>query len=261
MEAIYGSGGELDLVVTLRDEQAVNKAGRVYLDDFCSIHGLQLIKTKHVNDFDVIDAIKSHEIDWLFIIGWSQIANSDILNAPKFGVIGMHPTLLPEGRGRAAIPWAILKGLKETGVTMFKLDSGVDTGKIIDQLVIPLSPKITATDLYAKVNQGHISLIKKVFPLLQSGIAKFRIQDESLATEWPGRSPKDGIINTDGSVYDAERLVRAVTRPYPGAFYYNDKQKIIVWKAEVKKTKIVSDSQLSISFKDGVLHCIEWEKV
>ena len=127
MEAIYDVGGNLDFAMTLHDEQSKNKSGRVYIDSFCKKHGVKLYKSSHVNNSDVVKAIKSHEIDWLFIIGWSQIASKELLEAPKKGVLGMHPTLLPEGRGRAAIPWAIIKGLDRTGVTLFKLDEGVDT--------------------------------------------------------------------------------------------------------------------------------------
>ncbi|NTW63635.1 MAG: methionyl-tRNA formyltransferase [Chlorobiaceae bacterium] len=261
MEAIYESGGKLDLVMTLKDEQAVNKSGRVYLDDFCSVHGIELIKSTHVNNTDVIEAIKLHKLDWLFIIGWSQIAKDTVLHAPKFGVLGMHPTLLPVGRGRAAIPWAILKGLNETGVTMFKLDSGIDSGEIIDQIIIPLSPHITATELYGKVNIAHATLMKQVFHQLQLGTATFRSQDESLVSEWPGRSPEDGAINMDGSVYDAERLVRGITRPYPGAFIFRNGCKIIVWKSEVLNATDIKESEFCISFKDGVLRCLEWEVV
>jgi methionyl-tRNA formyltransferase len=261
MEAIYEMGGKLDLVMTLKDEQAVNKSGRVYLDDFCSSHGIELLKARHVNNAEVIEAFKTHDLDWLFIIGWSQIAGDAVLDAPRLGVLGMHPTLLPVGRGRAAIPWAILKGLDETGVTMFKLDSGVDTGEIVDQMVIPLSPQVTATELYDDVNQAHISLMKKVFPKLESGKAKFRVQDEFLATEWPGRSPEDGAIDLEGSVYDAERLVRAVTHPYPGAFLLKDGRKVVVWKAEVLNLAQECCSIHHLSFRDGVLCFLEWDVV
>ena len=123
-------GGKIDLLITLKDNKAVDKSGRIYLDEIALKHDVPLLKIKDVNDKEVIEALIKHDIDWLFIIGWSQIARSDLLNTPKKGCIGMHPTLLPVGRGRAAIPWTIIKGLDKTGVTMFKLDEGVDTGDI-----------------------------------------------------------------------------------------------------------------------------------
>ena len=143
IEEIYRINGQLSFLITLKDEKAKNKSGRVYLDEFAKEHNLQVLKIDNINDQIVIDTIKKNNIDWLFIIGWSQIAKKELLDAPNKGCIGMHPSLLPVGRGRAAIPWAILKCLDCTGVTLFKLDEGVDTGEIIGQLSIPLSNRTT----------------------------------------------------------------------------------------------------------------------
>ena len=124
IEAIYDLGGRLELMVTLRDDLARGESGRAYLDDLAREHGVPLLKVGHINDPEVPEALARHRIDWLFIIGWSQIAGEAVLKAPARGCIGMHPTLLPEGRGRASVPWAILKGLDRPGVSMLRLDSG-----------------------------------------------------------------------------------------------------------------------------------------
>lgn len=257
IEEIFKIGGKLDLFITLKDEKAKNKSGRIYLDDLAEKHKVPLLKINHINDQEVIDAIKKYEIDWLFIIGWSQIAGEEVLNAPTFGCIGMHPTLLPVGRGRAAIPWAILKGLEQTGVTMFKLDKGVDTGDIIGQGIIPLSEQTTATELYQKVDEMHVQLIRDYWSAIVDGRVQLREQDNSIATEWPGRKPSDGEIFTNMRMTEAERLVRAVTRPYPGAFYYADGQKVIVWKAKVQE----EPSDMGIKLADGYLIPLEYEVV
>ncbi|MBR9907053.1 MAG: methionyl-tRNA formyltransferase [Gammaproteobacteria bacterium] len=256
MEALYQAGGQLSFAMTLEDDQAVNKSGRVYLDEFCAERDIPLLKSRHVNNQDVIDAVREHELDWLFIIGWSQIASSQVLNAPKRGVLGMHPTLLPTGRGRAAIPWAILKGLDKTGVTLFKLDTGVDTGPIVDQVEIPLSASTDAGNLYGLVDEAHVELMKKVVPALMADELVLREQDDRLATEWPGRKPEDGEINLQGSVYDAERLVRAVTRPYPGAFVMVDGKRYVIWRAEVLD---IDDDSFGLQFADGFLKALEYE--
>jgi len=253
MEAIYEVGASLDLVVTLPDEQATAKSGRVYVDDFCGAHGIPLLKSRHVNDAAVGQAIQNHGIDWLFIIGWSQIANEAVLAAPTRGVLGIHPTLLPQGRGRAAVPWAILKRLERTGVTLFKLDAGVDTGPIIAQREIPLNPRITATELYNHVNVAHAVLMREAIPKLAMGDLKPREQDHSAATEWPGRTPEDGEIDLDGSVLDAECLVRAVTRPYPGAFFLRDGQQVVVWRAHVETDATIVPGTPVLTFADGTL--------
>ncbi|MDN7124520.1 methionyl-tRNA formyltransferase [Pseudidiomarina sp. 1APP75-32.1] len=256
MEAIHEAGGKLSFAMTLEDNQAVNKSGRIYLDEFCDRYGIPVLKSRHVNNQNVIDAIKEHELDWLFIIGWSQIASEQVLDAPKRGVLGMHPTLLPIGRGRAAIPWAILKGLNKTGVTLFKLDTGVDTGPIVDQIEIPISSTTDAQDLYQLVEAAHVELMRKTVPALLADELELREQDHSLATEWLGRRPEDGEINLDGSVYDAERLVRAVTRPYPGAYAVLDGVKYVIWRAEIIDPE---DGEFGLRFFDGWLKALEYD--
>lgn len=257
MDAIYQVGGNLSFAASLPDQKAINKSGRVYIDNFCLQKGIPLLKTPHINDKSVVDAIRAAEVDWLFIIGWSQIANMSILRAPKCGVIGAHPTLLPIGRGRAAIPWAILKSLPETGVTLFKMDEGIDTGPILAQQVIELSPFETATTLYDKVNNAHIEIIRNFIPNLRENNLNLIQQDESIATIWPSRSPEDGKIDLSGSVLDAERLVRAVTHPYPGAYYYEGEKKIVVWKASAQ---VQSQEGLKfLKFKDGFLKLIDYD--
>ena len=260
MEAIYEIGGTLDLAVTLPDDRAAGKSGRVYIDAFCAAHGVPLVKSNNVNDDAVVDAITRAGIDWLFIIGWSQIARERVLSAPRLGVLGMHPSLLPIGRGRAAIPWAILKRLDRTGVTLFKLDGGIDTGEILDQVEIPLTPETDAAALYADVDAAHVALIKSACPRLLAGALRPQRQDEAAATFWPGRKPEDGQIDLAGSVADAECLVRAVTRPYPGAYFVRDGRRFTVWRARIADPGEVCGTDLCLPFHDGTLRCLEWEE-
>lgn len=253
IEEIYKISGKLDLLITLKDDLARDKSGRIYLDDISKEHNVPLLKIKNINDQEVIDALKKYNIDWLFIIGWSQIAKKELLETPTKGCIGMHPTLLPVGRGRAAIPWAIIKGLDKTGVTLFKLDEGVDTGDIIGQEVIKMTSDITATELYDKVNQAHIRLISKYWEDIINNTITLTKQDEASATEWPGRTPEDGEIFSHMTMDEADRLVRAVTHPYPGAFYRNGDKTVRIWSAETDKT------YGEIKLKDGYLTPIEYE--
>lgn len=259
LEAIYEIGGTVDLLVSLPDEMAGQKSGRIYLDDFAQRHRIALFKTRHINDEAARAALAEARLDWLFIVGWSQIAGPEVLAIPRQGVIGMHPTLLPQGRGRAAIPWAILKGLDKTGVTMFQMDSGVDTGPIIAQVEVPLGPDTDASELYAAIDAAHVKLMRSAFPQLAAGTISLSPQNEEAATIWPGRKPEDGRIDLTASVYDAERLVRAVTRPYPGAFVDDGHVRTIIWQAEVAGNTHAPTSA-SLSFRDGVLVLKDWER-
>lgn len=258
MDAIHEVGGRLDLAITLEDDMVRTKSGRVYLDDVCRDREIELVKIRNINQPAAIDAVLSREIDWLFIIGWSQIARAEMLAAPRRGALGMHPTLLPQGRGRAAIPWAILKQLDKTGVTLFQLDAGVDTGPILAQREIALTPSTDAASLYHAVDAAHADLMRGVFPDLVADAVTPRPQDEAGATEWPGRTPEDGRIDRQGSVRAAERLVRATTRPYPGAFTEVDGKTITIWRCEIGPASGTTQD-LTIAFDDGRLHCLEWE--
>jgi methionyl-tRNA formyltransferase len=255
IKKILDMGGNLDLLITLKDEKAKNKSGRIYLDNIAKENNIPLLKINNINDSEAVNEIKEKDIDWLFIIGWSQIARCEVLNAPKKGCIGMHPTLLPKGRGRASVPWAILKGLDKTGVTMFRLDEGVDTGDILGQIEIPLHNKITATELYEKVNQTHIELIEKYWDDIVNDNLTLKKQDDTLATIWEGRKPEDGELNGNMTIDEAERLVRAVTHPYPGAFYYEKEKKVTVWSAEVSD----HPQENNLKLKDGYLNFLEYE--
>lgn len=260
MEQIDEVGGRLDVVVTLRDDLARNKSGRVFVDDFCAQHGSELVKIRHINDEDALTALRRADLDWLFIIGWSQIAGKEALETPRKGVLGIHPTLLPIGRGRAAIPWAILKGLPETGVTLFQLEEGVDTGPIMAQERIPIASDETATTLYQRVAEAHRTLIHRVWDDLVSNRLIPQQQDHTKATTWPARKPEEGRITAAMSMEEAERLVRAVTHPYPGAFWdAPDGRRLRVWEGSHLARTPPSRSGVLIELRDGVYEAIDYE--
>lgn len=255
MEEIYAIGGRLSLAMTLPDDVSTVKSGRVFIDEFCAEKGIPLVKSRTVNDAEVVSSVADAGIDWLFIIGWSQIAHRAILKTPNRGCIGMHPTLLPQGRGRASIPWAILKGLDETGVTMFVLDEGVDTGPILAQSKIPLTPGTTASDLYRDVQETHRTLIRETWQDLSIGGLTAIPQDPYAGSTWPGRTPMDGRIHPDMKTGDALRLVRATTRPYPGAFWKAGGEIIRTWAAQ--ETTAPGDRPW-IRCSDGILEATDY---
>ena len=229
IEEIYRVGGRLNLIITLDDDRAQTKSGRVSLDAIAARHAVPLVKVSHINEPKAITALQERAIDWLFIIGWSQIAGTEVLDTVRRGAIGMHPTLLPVGRGRAPIPWAILLALPETGVTMFQLDEGVDTGPIIAQEVLPLDPDETATRLYERVARAHRHLIAQTWDAFEQDNVRLVAQDESRATTWAARRPADGELSQEMEVGEFDRLVRATTRPYPGAFLQTDGGVLRIW--------------------------------
>jgi methionyl-tRNA formyltransferase len=232
LAAAAEAGAEVAAVVTLPGPIDPNRSGQCSFDEIAEQLGASLVETADVNAPDTIAAIREADPDLIFVVGWSQLVMDEFIGIPRHGVFGMHPTLLPRHRGRAAIPWAILSGLAKTGVTLFEIDDGTaDSGPILGQVEIPIAHDETATTLYEKVTDAHLQLVREVVPRLLDGTAERVPQDTRRASSWPKRTPADGIIDWETRAPYLYDWVRAQTRPYPGAFTYLGEEKLVVWRA------------------------------
>jgi methionyl-tRNA formyltransferase len=233
MLAAAGAGADVVAVVTLpEDGPEPRPSGWCSFTDPASDLDAELIVTKDVNSLDTIHQLRQHAPDMVFVVGWSQLVREAFLEVAPEGIFGMHPTLLPKHRGRAPIPWAIISGLTKTGVTLFEIaDPTADSGGIVGQVEVPIAPDETATTLYAKVSRAHLDLVRTYMPSLIDGTAGRVRQDESRASHWTRRSPRDGIIDWNSRASFLDAWIRGQTRPYPGAFTFLDDVKIVIWRA------------------------------
>ena len=232
IDACADAGVEIAGIVTLPGPIDANRSGQCAFDEVANRHGATLVESADVNDGETVDAVRRLDPDLVFVVGWSQLVRGDFISTAARGVFGMHPTLLPRHRGRAAIPWAILSGLAKTGVTLFEIvDSTADSGPIVAQVEVPIARDETATTLYEKVATAHVELVREFAPLLAVGTAPRTPQDASRASAWPRRTPADGIIDWETRAPYVWDWVRAQTRPYPGAFTYLGNDKVTVWSA------------------------------
>ena len=178
-------------------------------------YNIPVIGVKKINEH--FEEIKVTNPTALLVCGWSQLIKEDFLNS--FPCIGMHPTLLPERRGRCPITWTLIDGLKESGVTIFYLDKGVDSGDIIFQRKFTIDSRDIAQDLINKVNRLLIEMFSELlenFPEVPR-----EKQDESLATYKELRREEDDEIDLDWSLDEIDRFIRAHTSPYPLAYVKN----------------------------------------
>ncbi len=147
----------------------------------------------------------------------TDIMPESILNYPKFGTIMYHPSLLPRHRGGSAINWAVISGEKKTGVTIIWPDKGLDTGPILLQREVDISPDDTVGSLYFnKLFPLGIAAILESVRLIKKGIAPRIHQDESLATYEGLCTEKDGLIDWRQPAEKVYNLIRG-TNPQPGA--------------------------------------------
>ena len=234
-EALKVKGAEVSAIVTLSD-----KAKTVMYDGIeknkWKESGVPVYEVDNINKNK--DLLKKLAPDLIFVVGWRQIINKDILDIPKKGVIGFHPTLLPIGRGPAPIINSILKNFKTSGVTMFYLSEGLDDGDIVGQERFDIQPLDHATEVYEKVIEGGKELISKYLPLLIKGKAPRIAQDDSKASIFEKPSLKDNKIDFDkDGLEQIHRKIRALSKPYRGTYIEKDGKKLVLWRSELEIEK------------------------
>jgi len=232
LEAAADVGAEIVGVVTLPGPIDPNRSGQCSFDEVAARLGAGLHETRDVNSLETLNAIRRLEPELIFVVGWSHLVHDPLIALASEGVFGMHPTLLPQHRGRAPIPWTILSGLGRTGVTLFEIvDAAPDSGSIVGQVTLDVARDETATTLFARIAQAHVELTRELVPQLLARTAPRIPQDLTRASSWPKRAPADGIIDWETRAPSLYDWVRAQTRPYPGAFTWLDDEKVVVWRA------------------------------
>ena len=233
LKTILENNWNISVVFSYDDSKKEKISDFISLDELCSKYNLQNIKVDKINAQNNIEIIKKIEPDIILVMGWSQLLNSEIISIPKIGVIGSHPTELPKYRGRAPIPWSILKGLKTSALTFFFIEEGTDSGDILDQRSFKLSSNDDATSVYKKVESVGKEMIQDNLTKLQNGNYTRKKQDVSNFIEnWEKREPQDGIIDWSKNSQEIHTLIRATTHPYPGAYTIFNGSKLIIWGAE-----------------------------
>jgi methionyl-tRNA formyltransferase len=213
--------------------------------------------------YNYIDYIRNLDPDLIVVCGYKYILPGEIFNIPKFRTINIHPSYLPNYRGQHVINWAIVNGESETGVTIHYIDKGIDTGDIIVQRKVPILFEDTASTLSDKIYLEASELLRYILNNISSEKAlKAKKQNDSKASYFRPRTPQDGRIDWSRDGIDVYNLIRALVKPWPGAYTYMKNKKIIFWSARFEACSHdfspgtiidISDSNLIISVNNGKL--------
>jgi len=194
--------------------------------------GYPVFEIERINEENLL--IEGLKPDIIMMCGWRQMVDNKILQLPPKRVIGFHPTLLPYGRGPAPIINSILLGVERSGLTMFYVNDGTDTGDIIGQEEFTILEDDYALDVYNKIIDSGKVLIKKYLPLIAIGKNSCIPQNEKDAYVFPVRNLNDNKIDLENDNCDMIiKKIRAFSKPYDGAYIIKDNKKIVFWKAEI----------------------------
>ena len=194
--------------------------------------GLDVYQPQRVKETEFIEKLKEMNHDAIVVIAFGQILPKAILDMPKYGCINVHASLLPKYRGAAPIQWSVIDGEKETGVTTMYMNEGLDTGDIIDKVVVPIDKKETGGSLFDKLAIEGGKLILKTLIELENGTAVRTPQDDS-KSNYAGMINKQlGKIDFNKSANEIERLIRGLN-PWPSAYTKMDGKTLKIWDADV----------------------------
>lgn len=197
---------------------------------FASEHSLDCKTIEQgMNDPGLLETVTAWNPDAFLVVGWyHMIPKSWRKIAPAYG---LHASLLPDYSGGAPLVWAMINGETKTGITMFQMDDGVDSGPIVGQAEEPIHPDDTIATLYARIEERGLELLVSALPRLADGSATLQPQPLQGRQVMPQRSPEDGRIDWRKSSQVVDRFVRAQTKPYPGAFTIHKSDRLIIWAA------------------------------
>lgn len=186
-------------------------------------HNIPVFQPEKIRRPEAIDELKQWDVDAYIVAAFGQILPQALLDIPPHGSINVHASLLPRWRGAAPIQAVIRAGDAETGITIMKMDAGLDTGPMLSQRAIPIAPDETGQTLHDKLAALGGDLLIETLPGYFDGILQPIPQDDSLSTLAPRISKDEGRIDWNTPAEQIERMVRAFT-PWPGTFtHWNGK--------------------------------------
>lgn len=202
-------------------------------NNFLDIPNLQINK----NDWAAVKQFISElQPDLGIVAGFSYLLPSQILNTVKLGFWNLHAGKVPEYRGGSPLNWQLINGESEIGISVLKITNGIDDGPILGQATFQIQDSDSINDLHKKANTSFSELLPKLLVNPNHSIMHASTQDESRATYWHQRSDEDGYLNPFlQSAKQIDRIVRAITKPYPGAWFKVNNEKIRVFKTRLSK--------------------------
>lgn len=237
LRRLHDKGFEISVIVSLTPSQAEANHVSGYFDfeEFAKQNDIPIYYPEEYSmstDRD-LDHFESLSADLMIVNGWQRLVPGAILETFPYGALGVHGSAygLPKGRGRSPLNWSLIEDLDRFLLSVIRLDSGVDSGDLVDTKKFEINDHDNIRTLYYKTAIATQRILTEHLPEILSGEYEFQSQSGE-PTYYPKRNPDDGGIHWQSRTADIHNLVRAVTRPYPGAFTCYEEERIYVWEAQ-----------------------------
>ena len=203
-------------------------------------HGIDVERINIVSGVEAFrEMILKLKPDLFIVSSFRNILDKKLLSLPKLGAINLHMSLLPKYRGPHPENWAIINNEKTVGFTVHYIDEGIDTGDIIVQSEIAILPEDDILTLTFKLAEKAPELLVKVLKDFEMFKLQCKPQNESMKSFFPPRKQEDGLIDWKKKSIEIYNLVRALARPYPGAFTFIKGKKVTILRTK----QIISDKE------------------
>ena len=206
-----------------------NKVAASPVKEFALSRGLPVHQPNRIKTDEAIELFRSHAADVAVVVAYGRILPRSFLEAPKYGCVNVHFSLLPKYRGAAPVNWAIVNGERETGVTTMVIEPELDSGPILLQRSTPIGDRDTAPILLQRLSEIGAELLSTTLRDLTQ--IKPRVQNHEEATFAPLLEKDHGVIDWTKSATDIDRQIRGF-QPWPNAYTSLQSRQLTIWSAE-----------------------------
>lgn len=178
---------------------------------------LPIFQPERIRRPENVAALTALEPDVIVVVGYGQIIPQSIIDIPRHGILNVHASLLPKYRGAAPVQWAIANGEPDTGITIMRIDAGLDTGDMLLKWSAPILPQETAPELAARLAPHGASLLIDALKQIEAGAAEYTPQNNAEASYAPILKKEDGRVDWSRDARGIYNRLRGFT-PWPGAY-------------------------------------------
>ena len=237
LQALIDLQHEVVLAVTHPvSEQSYKAIWSDSVEELAHQHDIPVHLTERI-DAETIDLVKRCEPDVIVVNSWYTWMPPELYNLPPHGTLNMHDSLLPKFTGFSPVLWALISGASEFGLTVHRMDEGLDTGDILVQHSLPIGPTDTGTELVLRGIDLIPGALREALTALESGNAVWRPQNKAERTYFHKRSERDSLIDWTKPAENIERLVRALSEPYPAAYTYYRGERIEILESRISEAR------------------------